>query len=193
MTYELPKSVSIRGKKLDIRSDFRAVLDIIAALNDPELSEQEKLAAAIEIFFINPEDIPHDGGQEAANAVMWFISGGTEDTGCKTARKVMDWEQDLSYIIAPVNRVLGCEIRERDYLHWWTFLSAYYEIGECVFSNIVSLRIKKSKGKKLETWEKDFYRENKSMIDLKERVSSAQLEKEHDIIEKIFAQNQKIT
>lgn len=192
MTYELPKSVSICGKSLDIRSDFRAVLDIIAALNDPELSEQEKLAAALEIFFVHPEDIPHDGGQDAANAVMWFIAGGTEDTGCKTARKVMDWEQDFAYIVAPVNRVLGYEIRERDYLHWWTFLSAYYEIGECVFSNIVSLRVKKSKGKKLENWEKDFYRENKSMIDLKERVSSAQLEKEQDIIEKIFAQNQKI-
>ena len=192
MTYELPKSVSICGKSLDIRSDFRAILDIIAALNDPELSEQEKLAAALEIFYVHPEDIPHDGGQKAAEAVMWFISGGTDETGGKTARKVMDWEQDFSYIVAPINRVLGYEIRECDYLHWWTFLSAYYEIGECVFSNIVSLRMKKNKGKKLEKWEKEFYLENKQIIDLKERISSSQLEKEQAIIEKIFAQNQKI-
>ena len=52
------------------------------------------------------------------------------------------------------------------YLHWWTFLGAYMEIGESLFSQILNVRIKKAKGKKLDDWERDFYKENKNLIDL---------------------------
>ena len=48
------------------------------------------------------------------------------------------------------------------YLHWWTFLGAYMEIGESLFSQILSVRMKKAKGKKLEDWEREFYKENKT-------------------------------
>ena len=45
----------------------------------------------------------------------------------------MDGEQDFPFIVGPVNRVLGKEIQSLKYLHWWSFLSAYTEIGDCTF------------------------------------------------------------
>ena len=42
MMYDLPKRLEVGGKEYDIRSDYRAVLDICTALFDPELSAQEK-------------------------------------------------------------------------------------------------------------------------------------------------------
>ena len=81
----------------------------------------------------------------------------------------MDWEQDISLIIPPVNKVLGQEIRAMEYLHWWTFLGAYMEIGECTFNTFVGIRDKKIKGKKLDKWEEEIYRNNYKKIDLKKR------------------------
>ena len=98
----------------------------------------------------------------------------------------MDWEQDASLIVTAVNKVLGREVRADSYLHWWSFLSAYMEIdNKTLFSNILSIRIKKSKGKKLEKWEQEFYRENKSLIDIKRKLT-AEEEEEERLLEEMF-------
>ena len=65
---------------------------------------------------------------------------------------MMDWEQDSAVIIPAVNKVLGKEIRSMPYCHWWTFLGAYMEIGDGVYQQILQIRQKKLKGKKLEKW-----------------------------------------
>ena len=44
------------------------------------------------------------------------------------------------------------------------------------FSNIVSIRSKRMKGKKLEKWEEEFYRENRKMIDLPQKLSKEEQE-----------------
>ncbi len=89
----------------------------------------------------------------------------------KNAPRLMDWEQDFPLIVAPVNRIMGCEIRSMRYLHWWSFLSAYMEIGECTFSAVVGIRQKKQKGKKLEKWEQDYVREHPETVNLRPLVS----------------------
>ena len=69
----------------------------------------------------------------------------------------MDWEHDFQNIAPPVSRVLGYDVRTPNkYTHWWTFLGGYMEIGETTFSNVVSIRSKMAKGKKLEQYEKEF-------------------------------------
>jgi hypothetical protein len=50
------------------------------------------------------------------------------------------------------------------------------EIGECTFSNIVSIREKKIKGKKLEKYEQEFYRENRKLIDLPHKLTAEEEE-----------------
>ena len=42
MIGKLPKCLEIGGKEYPIDSDFRTVLNIFAAFNDPELTEVEK-------------------------------------------------------------------------------------------------------------------------------------------------------
>ena len=63
-------------------------------------------------------------------------------------------------------------------MHLWTFIGAYMEIGEGLFSNIIHIRQKKAKGKKLEKWEQEFYKENKSLIDFQHKEKRSNEEKE---------------
>lgn len=165
--YELPTSANIDGKEFKIRSDYRVILDIMSAFNDPNLSDREKVLAGLEIFYVDYEKI--ENVEEAVNLMMLFISGNQTEEASNNKPKLMDWEQDISLIIPPVNKVLGQEIRAMEYLHWWTFLGAYMEIGECTFNTFVGIRDKKIKGKKLDKWEEEIYRNNYKKIDLKKR------------------------
>lgn len=179
MNYELPTTVEIGDATYNIRSDYRPILDIMTALNDPELSDAEKAFVAFRIFYPEWKDIPQKDYEEAIRKCYWFIDGGRDFQQSKKSPKLMDWDQDFPYIIAPINRIAGQELRSVPYCHWWTFLSYYYEIGECVFSQIVSIRHKRKTGK-LEKWEQKWYRENKELVDIKTKYTNA----EDDLIAK---------
>lgn len=174
MNYDLPNSLEVCGTSYAIRSDFRVALDICAVLNDPELSNQEKAEAVLTIFYTDFSDMPPGHYQEAIKKCFWFINGG-EEAGNDRRPKLMDWEQDFRYIVAPVNRVIGREIRALPFLHWWTFLSAYYEIGgDCTFAQIVSIRDKLKRGKKLEKYEREWYQRNRRLVDMKQTYTEAE-------------------
>lgn len=172
MNYSLPTTVFIGDEEYSIRSDYRAILDILEALSDPELSDEDKIICIIEIFY---EDVPvYDLWEEAVKECFKFINMDDGESPSKPAPRLMDWAQDFPYIVSPINKVIGKEIRSLDYLHWWTFLAAYYEIGECTFSQIVSIRSKKAKGRPLEKWEKEWYREHRDMVDFKTNYTEAE-------------------
>ena len=112
----------------------------------------------------------------ALERCFWFIGGGGEEQSSRPAPKLMDWEQDFRYIVAPINRVLGQEIRAAEYLHWWTFLAAYYEIGDCLFAQIVRIRAKRAKGQPLDKADAAWYRENRELVDLKAQYTQGEEE-----------------
>jgi hypothetical protein len=172
--WELPTSIVVGGIKYDIRTDFRAILDILKTFNDPEFENDEKWIVALTILYIDFDEMPPQDYEEAREKAIEFIDMGIKDDGKKKPH-VMDWEHDAQVIIPSVNRVLGKEIRAMQYLHWWTFLGAYMEIGESLFSQILNIRIKNAKGKKLDDWERDFYRENKNLIDLDVKYTEEEL------------------
>lgn len=172
MMYGLPVSVTLRDTEYNIRSDFRDVLDIIEILNDVNLSDQEKGYLTLLYFYEDFEHIPNTCYQEAIKKCFWFINGGADkEEGKEKLPTLVDWEQDFPYIVAPINKALGAEIRSAPYLHWWTFLAAYMEIGDCLFSNIVSIREKKARGKPLDKSEKEWYEKNREIVDIKNRYS----------------------
>ena len=177
MMWDLPTSVEIVGTEYKItnKCDYRMVLDVICALNDNELNDEQKIKTALYVFY---EDIrPCQNLEKAIKEMYKIISYGEEDDGqSENKPPLMNWEHDFKSQVAPVNRVLGYEIRSVDYLHWYTFLSAYFEIGECQFQTIVSIRSKRMKGKKLENWEQEFYRENKKMVDLPQNLTEEEQE-----------------
>lgn len=179
MIYDLPKTATVDGVELEIRYDYRVILTILEMLNDPDLPDTLKAEGVIELFYVNPSGIHN--AKAAVEACYDFIDMG--ETPGKKSPRVMDWEQDFRYIVAPVNRVLGYECREITYdyntntggLHWWTFMAAYMEIGgDCMFSQIVSIRDKLARGKKLEKYERDWLHRNRNIVDLKQKLSQAE-------------------
>lgn len=171
--YDLPKSVTICGREFPIETDYRAILDIFAILNDADLSLEEKSIGVLGIFYIDFSTMPQECFEEAFKKCFEFINCGNMETGRKTP-KLMDWEQDFQYLVAPINHVAGKEIRAVEYMHWWTFVSYYYEIGDCFFAHIVRIRELKLKGKLTNKDDKEFYRKNREIIDIKTKYSQAQ-------------------
>ena len=182
----LPTELEVNKKKYRIRSDYRDILKIIQAYNDQELEEKEKCYVALKILYINFEGIPEKDIEEAYRQAVWFIDCGEQYTE-KTAQelRLMDWEHDESIVIPAINRVAGREVRTAKYIHWWTVIGLYMEIGECVFSEVVYIRQKLAKHEKLEKYEKAFYRANKDMIDLPVIKDKEELE-EDEFIKNMF-------
>lgn len=177
MNYGLPKTVTISGKEYAIRYDFRVILTILELLADRELDEWDKAEALIELFYLEqPSEV-----KAAVEECYRFIDMGEKSS--KKSPRVMDWEQDFKYIIAPINRVLGMESREIPYdfenntggLHWWTFMGAYMEIGgDCMFSQLISIRDKRARGKKLEKHEREWLNRNIEIVELKHKYTETE-------------------
>ena len=168
----LPKSLEVDGKEYEINSDFRIALIIFEAYNDFELSEYDKSDVCLKCLF---KEVP-DNQREALKKAMWFLDGGDMPKSEQSPKKIMDWEYDQSIIFPAVNKVAGCETRTTDYMHWWTFLGLFNEIGEGLYSQVMNIRVKKVNGKKLEKWEQEFYRKHKALIDIKEKLTPEEQE-----------------
>ena len=172
--WSFPESINIGGKEYLIRTNYEAVLDLLIALDDPEIKEETKEISSyiqgriiLEIMYPDCDKIPQEHWQEAITKACDFIDMGIEDE--KKKPKTMDWKQDAPIIIPAINKALGYEVRNKSInTHWWTFLGAYMSIGESLFSNVLNIRQKKIKGKKLEKWEQEFYKENKKLIDFQQ-------------------------
>ncbi len=181
----LPEYLTVGDTDYEIRSDYRNVLQVFEAFNDPELMQEEKWIVAIYLLiepFACADDVLEavENGfdvNEVAKQIIWFISAGKEP-GDKKELPVYDWEQDEQMIFSAVNKVAGKEIRELEYLHWWTFLGYFNEIGEGTFSFIVGIRNKRNKGKKLDKHEWEFLNENKELVKLQKRMTKEELEEE---------------
>ena len=186
--WELPLSVEIGDKEYNIRNrcDYRVILDVIEALSDEEEEQNFRAHCAMFIFFEHPEELPDpltvitdeevEIVQEAMSKIMFIANCGEEEKKEDEQKpKLMDWSFDFKNIAPPVSRVLGYSVRdERNYTHWYDFIGAYREIGECYWSQVMNIRQKKMKGKTLDATEKAFYRESKKDIDLPKKLSTAE-------------------
>ena len=178
MMWSLPFSVEIDGKEQAIRNkcDYRVVLDVICALNDDELTMEEKIECALTIFY---EDISAICDIENAIKEMFrIINGGEQEQETQEHKpQLMDWEHDFPQIAPPISRVLGYDVRMPDkYTHWYSFLGGYMEIGDCAFSTIVSIRSKRAKGKKLEKWEEEYLCEHRKMVEIPRKLTAEEQE-----------------
>lgn len=171
MTFTLPTSLSVGGKECPIRTSWTAALDIINALADTGWTPAQKAEIILTILYTVP--IPRQHAEEAIRRAYWYLDGGQEQNG-KNAPTLMDWQKDWPLIVAPINRVVGHDVRIDDGLHWWTFLAAYMEIGgDCTLAQIVSIRDKLARGEKLEDYEKKFASRNADLLSLPNRFTQA--------------------
>ena len=70
--WEFPTSLNVGGVDYEIRTDYRAVLDLLTALADPELTDADEQITAymqsrviMEIMFPECDSIPYEHWQEA--------------------------------------------------------------------------------------------------------------------------------
>lgn len=180
MGHTLPRILCVGGRDYPIRWQFGAVLDVLAAYNDPDLLPDEKTETMLTIIYpdfllIPPEDLP-----EAIEKALDFIDCGQKESG-RPKPKLIDWNQDAPIIFPAINVVANCDVRENPNIHWWTFYGYYMSIGDSLLSSVIRIRSKKAKGKKLEKYENEFYRENAFLIDLK-KPESQEVRAEKDSI-----------
>lgn len=165
--YEIPTTIVIDGKEFPIRcrGDYRMVLDCFVCLNDTELTEQERLYSALIIFYEDFNDLADFRGMDGevltqlVQEMYNFMECG-EHPMHHMPFKALDWEKDGQMICSAVNKIAHTEVRAVEYLHWWTFMGYFSEVGESVLSTVVGIRNKIKRGKKLEKYEKEFKAQN---------------------------------
>ena len=163
--YDLPKTVDINGKIYLIRSDYRDILYVIAALNNPDLGTSvlgdERAYAAMYIFYPDFDKITDH--VTAFDKLCWFVDRGNAHSGRNVETPLNDFERDESLIAPAIGQVLHCRIREIPYLHWWDFVDAFTQVGDGLFAQVVGVRARKFKGKMTKE-DKAFYVQNKELV-----------------------------
>lgn len=161
--WDLPIELEVAGQRFAVRSDFRAVLDALAALQDAQLPEQARCLAFLQIFYPDWHRLPD--ANEALRQAMVFINLGQPVQQDQPHRpELVHWDTDVQLIAPAVDKVLGYSCRRCEYLHWWDFIGAFQNIGEGLFAQVVNIRSKRAKGKKLDKAEREFARENADLI-----------------------------
>lgn len=196
MVYELPRAVAFGGREWEVNTDFRDVLNILEAFEDPNLTDEEKAFVCLYCLYVDFADIPGEDAAAAYEAAIRFIDHGSGDLEeesralrsphrARNGPRSMDWAQDAPLIFPAVNRAAGFEVRSVDYMHWWTFVGLFMEIRESVFATVLNLRQKKNRGKKLEKHEKEFWDENRGICVLKARLTDEEIA-ERDALERLL-------
>ena len=171
--FSLPTSVAAGDKSYPVRSDFRVILEIFVMLDDPDLTDADKTEALIRMFYVErPPDT-----EEALKAFADFVNPRRVGKREKLSSRLLDWSQDFDLMVAPINHILGTECRALPELHWHTFLAAYLEIPpESVFARVLRIREKLRTGKKLEKYERQWYKNNLDLVNLKLKYSQSEKE-----------------
>lgn len=174
----LPKTLEVNGKEWSIDTDYRNILTIFNALSDDELKDTEKLYITLSRLYDDFEEMPRECYQEAYQKASEFMEC-HDRTDDKKNPRLIDWEKDEHMIFPAINTVAGCEVRSVEYMHWWTFLGYFENVdNESLWSFVLSIRQKKSKGKKLEKYEQEFFNNNRSLCSIEKKFNPKKAEEQ---------------
>lgn len=173
--WALPRTVRVGKRDYAIHADYRDILQIIDTLSDEEKPEPLRWEIAGCLFCDDFDNLDAEEKNAMLQELSRFVNCGRDDALEAPQRpKMIDWKQDQQLIVADINRVAGQEIRALPFLHWWTFIAWFNAIGDGALATVVALREKLRKGQKLEPWERDFYNENRKMIDFQTQYTTAE-------------------
>ena len=79
MNFDLPTTLTVNGREEPIRWEYTAILDAIAAMNDPELKKEEKALACLYIIYEDFDRLTRDDYAPAFEAAFAFINNGLDD------------------------------------------------------------------------------------------------------------------
>lgn len=176
MIGQLPHTIRCDGKNIEIRTDYRIALRCLLAFQDPNLEDWEKLAVMRKLLIKEQENI--EDIKTATLECFYFLNASREiDKHKPKSAKMYDWEQDEQMIFSGIAKIAGHDVRADEYMHWWTFLGYFNEIGESTFSQIVNIRYKRAHNIKLDKEELKFYSQNKEIINIKIKRSEEEMER----------------
>ena len=170
--FALPTELEVAGRRRAIRADYREILNILAAFDDPDLTEAEKAYVCLRNLYADFAEMGQSEYPAAYRAAIDFIDHGASGQG--GGARTVDWAQDAPLLFPAVNRAAGYEVRSVSFLHWWTFLGLFMEIRDSVYATVLALRQKKARGEKLEKWERDFWKRNAGICRLRPRLNDAE-------------------
>lgn len=181
----LPQSLTVNGRDIPINADFRNILRIFEAFADPELSKEEKAYVCIRRLYQEP--ITVDIVEEAIKKAFWFVDGGDMPKSKPEPVRTIDWQHDEQMLLPAVSKAMGVvDVRTLPYVHWWTFLGSFGEIGDGLLTQVLHIRHKLNKGKKLTPAEKEFVKSNKELIVIRTAEDKAAIAKTEAVLKKLI-------
>lgn len=127
----LPQTVLACGQEWPIRTNFRVGILFELLMQDPRISDEEKLLRALSLYY---PQLPNDLGA-ASKGLIWFYRCG-EDTPQKQAdtkgvpQRIYSFEQDAGRIFAAFQATYQIDLNDVEYLHWWKFRVMFSELPE---------------------------------------------------------------
>ncbi|MEG2412565.1 MAG: bacteriophage Gp15 family protein [Clostridium sp.] len=125
-----PRSVTIEGEDYEINSDFRTSILFELLMQDDELSDEDKIIQALELYYsVTPNNI-----NEAVEKMLWFYRCDkdikeSKGTG-KSATQIYSFECDDDYVYSAFLDQYGVDLQDIEYLHWWKFKAMFKALKE---------------------------------------------------------------
>lgn len=121
-----------------IRTDYRIGVQIQLCISDPELSDAEKTAVALNLLYGNgvPADI-----QTAIDGLSWFLNCGAAPTDQDGGgeEETYSFEYDAGRIASAFRKVFGIDIT-RERLHWFEFIPMLGDLSGTAFTSVIDIR-----------------------------------------------------
>ena len=127
----VPESVEIDGIEYEIRTDFRISILFEMMMQDEELSNEEKLLKALELYYpIIPNNV-----EEAIEKIKWFYRCGKDIVKSNNKShgesvKIYDYEYDDDYIYSAFLSQYNIDLQDIKHLHWWKFKAMFKSLNE---------------------------------------------------------------
>lgn len=183
----LPRALDVNGVKREIRPDYLNIFRIFEILEATDLAEHEKTYLFLRRIYKGFTTIPSEDYQAAAEAAIRFIEAGEGGQNKKKSPRVIYWGKDEQMLFAAVNAVAGFEVRLHPETHWWTWLGFFQNIDPgSPYGFILNIRSKKKRGKKLEKYEREFYRTHIALIE--EQTPEEKKQSAYDYMDALYAE-----
>ena len=162
-----PCKVKIDGKDYMLNTDFRVGIKIMLAMQDDELTLQEKMIIMLRLLY---KEIPSNIEKAVEYAVAFLNCNEQGKEKEESSIVLFSWEKDAKYIYSAINQAHGIDL-ETETIHWWKFKYMFLDLKpDCFFNRLVGVRDRKAKGK-MDKADKAFYLQNKDIVDLPPKLS----------------------
>lgn len=178
-----PETVDLDGQSYRINTDFRISILFDQLIQDRSLTNKEKMANAINLYFPQvPSCIKTvEGYKEVWDSILWFYMCGQEVSKEMEpkgySKPLFCFRQDADYIYAAFLTQYKIDLQD-EYLHWWKFRALMKGLTEeHVFSKIIGYRDIKITND-MSNEQKKFYREKKKLYEIPDLRTVEEIEED---------------